>query len=185
MSPAPGEPSSPAAATPLAANGLRESNIVDVDRLERRYRLAYPLHVFLENARQVVVVFAVGLTIAASVIFLRYSLSSAGEAPVEPQIFLVTAFASVVAAGQGFQREAQQAPKQPLSDPADHNAKDEEGEKEEESVGELDRLRRKAAIVGTASFADKRNLINRSVQSERQHGHNRKAERTEQRKHDN
>jgi hypothetical protein len=99
MSPAPGEPSSPAAATPLAANGLRESNIVDVDRLERRYRLAYPLHVFLENARQVVVVFAVGLTIAASVIFLRYSLSSAGEAPVEPQIFLVTAFASVVAAG--------------------------------------------------------------------------------------
>ena len=99
MSPAPGEPSSPAAATPLAANGLRERNIVDVDRLERCYRLAHPLHVFLENARQVVIVSAVRLTIAALVIFLRYSLSPADKAPIEISVFLVTAFASVVAAG--------------------------------------------------------------------------------------
>jgi hypothetical protein len=79
--------------------GETSSRPVDVDRLERRYRLAYPLHVFLENARQVVVVFAVGLTIAASVIFLSYSLSSADKAPIEISVFLVTAFASVVAAG--------------------------------------------------------------------------------------
>ncbi len=73
---------------------------LDVDRLERNYRLVYPLHIFLENARQVVVASAVGLVIGAAVYFLRHILSSANEAaPVEIQVFLVTAFASCLVVG--------------------------------------------------------------------------------------
>ena len=40
---------------------------LDQDRLERRYRLVYPLNIFLENARQVVVVSAIGLVIAIKI----------------------------------------------------------------------------------------------------------------------
>jgi hypothetical protein len=76
-----------------------EVNRLDLDRLERRYRLVYPLNIFLENARQVVIVSAIGLVIAASVFFLRHSLFSADKAPIEIQVFLVTAFASLVAVG--------------------------------------------------------------------------------------
>jgi len=76
-----------------------EVNRLDLDRLERRYRLVYPLNIFLENARQVVVVSAIGLVIAASVFFLRHSLLSADKAPIEVQVFLVTAFASLVVVG--------------------------------------------------------------------------------------
>jgi len=73
---------------------------LDIDRLERRYRAVYPLHVFLENGRQVVAVSAIALVVAACVYFLQHALSSASEAtPKEIQIFLVTAFASIVAVG--------------------------------------------------------------------------------------
>ncbi len=76
-----------------------EVSRVDVDRLERRYRLVYPLNIFLENARQVVVVSAVGLVIGAALYFLHYALSSADTAPIEIQVFLVTAFACAVVVG--------------------------------------------------------------------------------------
>ena len=57
-----------------ASSDLKVSRL-DVDRLERNYRLVYPLHIFLENARQVVVASAVGLVIGAAVYFLRHILS--------------------------------------------------------------------------------------------------------------
>ena len=76
-----------------------EVNRIDIDRLERRYRLVYPLNIFLENARQVVVVSAVGLVVGAAVYFLHYALSSADKAPIEIQVFLVTAFACAVVVG--------------------------------------------------------------------------------------
>jgi hypothetical protein len=74
--------------------------LIDVDRLERRYRLVYPLNIFLENARQVVVASAVVLAAGAAVYFLQYALSSRSEkAPIEIQVFLVTALASIVVVG--------------------------------------------------------------------------------------
>lgn len=78
---------------------IPKSTRLDLDRLERRYRLVYPLNIFLENARQALVVSAAGLVIAASVLSLRYSLLSTDKAPIEIQVFLVTAFASLVAVG--------------------------------------------------------------------------------------
>jgi hypothetical protein len=73
---------------------------VDVDQLERRYRLVYPLNIFLENARQVVVASAIMLVVGAAVYFLQYALSSKSEkAPIEIQVFIVTALASVVVVG--------------------------------------------------------------------------------------
>jgi hypothetical protein len=71
----------------------------DVDRLERRYRLVYPLNIFLENARQVIVVNVIVLVVGAAVYFLHYALSSADKAPIETRVFLVTAFAGLVLVG--------------------------------------------------------------------------------------
>jgi hypothetical protein len=64
-----------------------EVNWLDVDRLERRYRLVYlPAHIFLENARQVVDVSAVGLVIGATVYALHYALSgAAGSGSCKPR----------------------------------------------------------------------------------------------------
>jgi hypothetical protein len=73
---------------------------VDIDRLERRYRLIYPLNIFLENARQVVVASAAVLVVGATAYFLQHALSSGGgKAPIEIQVFLTTAFASIVVVG--------------------------------------------------------------------------------------
>jgi hypothetical protein len=73
---------------------------IELDRLERRYRLVYPLNIFLENARQVVVASTVVLVASATVYFLQYAFSSSSEkAPIEIRVFLVTAFASMVVVG--------------------------------------------------------------------------------------
>lgn len=74
--------------------------LIDVDRLERRYRLVYPLKIFLENARQVVVASATVLIVGATMYFLQYAVSSTNEkAPIEIQVFLVTALSSLVVVG--------------------------------------------------------------------------------------
>jgi hypothetical protein len=83
-------------------DGLPGDRWVNVDRLERRYRHIYPLKVFLENSRQLVVASAVGLIIAATYLLLRHAIlvgASARAAPIEIQVFLVTAFASIVVVG--------------------------------------------------------------------------------------
>jgi hypothetical protein len=87
---------------PDGARGRPDQNapLIDVDRLERRYRLVYPLKIFLENARQVVVASAAVLVVGAVVYFLQYAVSSTNEkAPIEIQVFLVTALSSLVVVG--------------------------------------------------------------------------------------
>jgi hypothetical protein len=71
-----------------------------MDRLERAYRRLYPTRLFLDNARQLVAALAAGLTVAAVILALQYALSAGtGKAPIEIEVYLVTAFASVFAIG--------------------------------------------------------------------------------------
>jgi hypothetical protein len=75
---------------------------VDVDRLVRRFRLVYPLKIFLENVRQLVAASAIGLVLGATGFFVHYAIvlrSGSASAPIEIQVFLVTAFASFVVIG--------------------------------------------------------------------------------------
>jgi hypothetical protein len=92
--------SDPAAATSDSPRD-GEASRFNLDRIERRYRRIYPLKIFLENSRQLVVANAIGLTVAAAIFMLRYAAQPRAGAPmpVEVGVFLVTALAAGLVTG--------------------------------------------------------------------------------------